>query len=160
VRIAASLVIITFVTGAFAPGADAGRRKKKPKKEDVEEVVKLPSHPRFGVPVYEGAREASERTIRGLGLDSFEGYRVGLFFTNSPAIEVAKFYIRALRRTVKKEQSETGLRYTLMIAPPSAQNPLGEKVVVDESEGGVKDESGEVFKTSIAVYRKDAAKKP
>jgi hypothetical protein len=138
-----------------APGvAEPGRRKKKQDRTECEVPARLPRHPALGVPVFGGAREASEKTVRGLGLDAFDGYRIGVFFTNAAAVDVAAFYIRALGRTVKKEKTEETLRYTLMIEPPSADNPLGEKVVVDENEGGVRDETGESFRTSITVYRK------
>ena len=156
-RSIAFFAVTALAVWACVPASTQARkpRKKKPVREEVTEIFKAPAkHPVFGVPVFEGAHEASEKTIRGLGLDAFEGYRVGVFFTNASALEVATFYVRALARTVKKEQTEETLRYTLMIEPPSADNPLGEKVVVDETEGGVRNEAGERFRTSIAIYRK------
>jgi hypothetical protein len=156
-RSIAFLAAIALCATALLPESTEAKRprKTKPSTEEATETLKAPpKHPVFGVPVYEGAHEASEKTIRGLGLDAFEGYRVGVFLTNASALEVATFYVRAMARTVKKEQTEETLRYTLMIEPPSADNPLGDKIVVDETEGGVRNEAGERFKTSIAVYRK------
>jgi hypothetical protein len=155
-----SAFVVACVLGSGIGAADLARAgKKKPKgKAPAEAPLKRgPLHPVLRVPVYEGAVEASDKTLRGLGLDAFDGYVVGAFFTNTPAIDVATYYIRALQRTVKKEESDGNLRYTLMIEPPSASNPLGEKVVIDQGEGGVKTDTGESFKTSIAVYRKKLA---
>jgi hypothetical protein len=150
---AAFAALAALFTGLTSEDALARRPHKKHANDEAAERLP-PKHPKYGVPVFRGAREASEKTKRGLGLDAFEGYRIGVFFTSASAADVATFYIRALGRTVKKEKTEETLRYTLMIEPPSGENPLGEKVVVDESEGGVRDEDGTLFKTSITVYRK------
>jgi hypothetical protein len=152
----ATLFTVGAVLAALlaTPGDASGRRKKKENRAECEVPARLARHPLLRVPIFGDAREASEKAIRGLGLDAFDGYRVGVFFTNAGAVDVATFYIRALGRTVKKEKTEETLRYTLMIEPPSADNPLGEKVVVDENEGGVKDDTGATFRTSITVYRK------
>lgn len=155
-----ALLALTFCVG-WVTATDGAFAGKRPKKADAEPTFDAgPKHATLGVPVYAGAEEASEKALRGLGLDAFDGYRVGVFFTNGRAEDVAVWYVRALRRTVKKEEGDGSLRYTLMISPPSGDNPLGEKVVIDQSDAGVKDETGKKYKTSIAVYRKAAPAAP
>jgi hypothetical protein len=152
-----ALTICVGMVGA-TEAAFAGKPAKKAAAEPTFDAG--PKHATLGVPVYAGAEEASEKALRGLGLDAFDGYRVGVFFTNGKAADVAVWYVRALQRTVKKEEGDGSLRYTLMISPPSGDNPLGEKVVIDQSDAGVKDETGKKYKTSIAVYRKAAPAPP
>lgn len=156
-QVFARLLVATAVVLLALPDAGARRSRRHRATSvaaDAPAVPKLPRHPVLGVPVFAKATEASEKMIRGLGLDAWDGYRVGLFLTNAPARKVAMFYIRALGRTVKKRQGDGSLQYTLMIRKPSGDNPLGEKVVVKETDTGVRDEHGRLFKTSIVVYRK------
>ena len=163
--LSAALVLTSASTtsAAFAAKKKATKQteaKEVPKQTEAKAAPKLPTHPVYGIPVFEGAQEASEKTMRGLGLDAFDGYLVGAFFTNATAEDVAVFYVKALSRSTKKEVNDGTLRFTLMIEPPSGENPLGEKVVIDQNEGGVKDEAGTQYKTLIAVYRKVVEKKP
>lgn len=159
-RRALSIFVVLALFTSVPAGADDGDDEEEAQEQEQTTRVEQPplslppNHKVLGVPVFTGAVEASEKTIRGLGLDAFDGYRVGVFFTNAGAMDVAMFYIRALGKTVKKEKSEETLRYVLMIEPPSGDNPLGDKVVIDETQGGVRDEMGTVYRTSIAVYRK------
>ena len=157
-----ALVAIFLCVGiASVQGTNAFAGKKPAKKQAAEPVFEAgPKHPVLDVAVYPGAEEANEKALRGLGLDAFDGYRVGVFFSNAKAEDVAVWYVRALGRTVKKEESEGTLRYTLMISIPSGDNPLGEKVVVDQGDAGIKDETGKKYKTSIAIYRKGPADAP
>jgi len=142
---------------AAEQAAEKAARLKKAEEDaerEAQAMAKLPRHPLLQIPLFEGAVEATEKGLRGLGLDAFDGYRVGAFFTNTPAEEVIKFYFKTLQKIYKREKGDTTLRFTLMIEVPSGENPLGEKIMVDQNEGGVKDETGTQWKSLITVYRK------
>jgi hypothetical protein len=102
------------------------------------------------VPLFPGARLATEKETRCLGLDSYEGdYELMLSFATATAIDVADFYRKQLG--VGPAKTERG--YRLVLTTPNDHNPMGDHIDVFQ-EAPKNPCTPEAFTVRVAVLRK------
>jgi hypothetical protein len=105
------------------------------------------------VPLFPGARVATEDETRCLGFDGWrDEYDILLAFASARAGEVAGFY--GARFGLKPHPTSHG--YRLVLSPPSDANPLGDHIEVADEDPRVPCADGQ-FTVRVAVFRKKRA---
>jgi hypothetical protein len=98
----------------------------------MKELEKVPPPGKAGdpaslttLPLFPGARLATEKEVRCLGIDGWQGdYDVVLSFASAAPSAVADFYREALGIAAAK--TENGFRFVLN--PPTTGNPMGDHI--------------------------------